>query len=74
MKRVSRHIAEVVAVPGEELGDRSRAQRVNDLLGRVQALVDAEPGESGHSLEWAVPAYFLGDATALAILALRSSG
>jgi hypothetical protein len=73
MVRVSRPIAEVVAVPNEEIGDTSRAQRVKDLLARAQALVDAKPGESGHSLEWAVPAYFLGDATALAALSLRSA-
>jgi len=45
-----------------------------DLLARAQELVDAEPAEAGHPLEWAVPAYYLGDMTALAIASLRSDG
>ena len=43
-----------------------------DLLAKAQALVDAKP-EGGHPLEWAVPAYFLGDMTALVASSLRSS-
>jgi hypothetical protein len=43
-----------------------------DLIARAQELVDAEPGAAGHPLEWAVPAYFLGDLTALAAASLRT--
>ena len=43
-----------------------------DLLAKAQALVDAKP-EGGHPLEWVVPAYFLGDMTALVAASLRSS-
>jgi hypothetical protein len=43
-----------------------------DLLAKAQALVDAKP-EGEHPLEWAVPAYFLGDMTALVAASLRSS-
>jgi len=49
-------------------------QTVKDLLARVQGLVDAAPAEAGHPLEWAVPAYHLGDMSALAIASLRSDG
>jgi hypothetical protein len=45
-----------------------------DLLARVQELVDAKPAEAGHPLEWAVPAYYLGDMSALAIASLRADG
>ena len=47
-------------------------QAVKDLLARVQELVDAAPAESGHPLEWAVPAYYLGDMRALAMMSLRA--
>jgi hypothetical protein len=47
---------------------------VKELLARAQELVDAKPAEAGHPLEWAVPAYYLGDMTALAIASLRSDG
>jgi hypothetical protein len=40
--------------------------------GRPQTLVDAKPAEGGHPLEWAVPAYFLGDMSALAAASLRA--
>lgn len=46
--------------------------RAKALVERVQELVDAEPAEAGHPLEWAVPAYFLGDMSALALVSLRS--
>jgi hypothetical protein len=42
------------------------------LLARAQELVDAKPADGGHPLEWTVPAYFLGDMTALAAASLRA--
>ena len=44
----------------------------DEVVARLQELVDARPAESGYPLEWAVPAYFLGDMNALAVLSLRS--
>jgi hypothetical protein len=41
------------------------------LVARAQELVDGKPAEAVHALEWSVAAYFLGDATALAIQTLR---
>jgi hypothetical protein len=52
----------------------SGAPSPKELAARLQALVDAEPAEGGRSLEWAVAAYYLGDATTLAMLTLRSGG
>jgi hypothetical protein len=46
--------------------------RATELVARIQELVDAKPADAGHLLEWAVPAYFLGDMNALAMLSLRS--
>ena len=48
------------------------APSTKELLARLQELVDAKPAEGGHSLEWAVPAHFLGDMSALASVSLRS--
>jgi hypothetical protein len=48
--------------------------RAKELVARAQELVDAGPGEAGHPLEWAVPAYFLGDMSALAMASLRAAG
>jgi hypothetical protein len=45
-----------------------------ELAARLQSLFDEQPGEDGHTLEWAVAAYYMGDATALATLSLRSGG
>lgn len=53
--------------------DSGRAPSAEDLVARAQELVDAGPGEAGHSLEWAVPAYFLGDMSTLARFSLRSA-
>lgn len=44
-----------------------------ELIARAQELVDTPPAEGGHPLEWAVPAYFVGDMTALAAVSLRST-
>jgi hypothetical protein len=44
----------------------------DDLLARLQDLVDTRPPDGGHPLGWAVPAYFMGDMSALAALSLRS--
>ena len=48
--------------------------RAEELVARVQELVDAKPDEAEHPLEWAVPAHFLGDMSALAIVTLRAAG
>jgi hypothetical protein len=53
----------------------SGAPSAQELAARLQALVDAELAQAGgHSLEWAVAAYYLGDATTLAMQSLRSGG
>jgi hypothetical protein len=52
----------------------SDAPSPKELATRLQALVDAKPADGGHTLEWAVAAYYMGDATALAALSLRSGG
>ena len=52
----------------------SGAPSAEELAARLQALVDAAPAEGGHSLEWAVAAYYLGDVTTLAMQSLRSGG
>jgi hypothetical protein len=57
-------------MPADESGRTSPS--TDDLVARLQELVDAEPADGRHSLEWAVPAYFLGDMSALAALSLRS--
>ena len=63
-------------MPAQESGRPSReeagALSANDVLVRLQDLVDAKPTAGAHPLEWAVPAYFLGDMSALASVSLRS--
>ena len=65
-----------IAMRGEEFAETSRDEvgglSAEDVLGRLQELADAEPGASGHSLDWAVAAHFLGDMTAVASMSLRS--
>jgi hypothetical protein len=55
-------------------GSRSRAQGppygANDLIGRLQQLLDTPRPVDGYPLEWFVEAWHLGDATALATLSL----
>jgi hypothetical protein len=48
------------------------ALSAKEVLARLQELVDTRSTGGGSSLEWAVPAYFLGDMSALAMLSLRS--
>jgi hypothetical protein len=55
-------------MPAEESGGTS----AQDLIAQAQALVDAKPRDGGHPLEWTVPAYFVGDMTALAAASLRA--
>jgi hypothetical protein len=43
-----------------------------DLLAKAQELVDDRPDDGSHPLEWAVPAHYLGDMNALAVVSLRS--
>ena len=57
-------------IPREEPGVPS----TTELVARLQGLIDAKPSERGYSLEWTVPAYFLGDLSALSTLSLRSTG
>ena len=49
----------------------SAAPSAKDLIAKVQELAD-KPAADGHPLEWAVPAHYLGDMSALAIATLRS--
>jgi hypothetical protein len=51
----------------------SGAPRAEELVAKLQALAD-KPAEAGHPLKWAVPAHYLGDMSALAMLSLRGSG
>ena len=63
-------------MPGQESGGTSRAKpgapSAQELRVRLQELVDNMPTEGICPLEWAVPAYFLGDMGALAVLSLRA--
>ena len=63
-------------MPGQESGGTSReeprALSAKDVLVRLQELIDAKPTTEGYPLGWAVPAYFLGDMSAVASLSLRS--
>ncbi len=65
-------------MPPQQSGGTSRekpgAPSAQELLARIQELVDTKPAEGGHSLEWAVAAHFLGDLNAVATLNLRSGG
>jgi hypothetical protein len=45
-----------------------------DVIARLQALVDAKPSETDDPVERAIAAYYLGDLSALAGLSLRSRG
>jgi hypothetical protein len=47
------------------------APSAQELLATLQKLAD-KPADAGHPIEWAVPAHYLGDMTALAMLSLRS--
>jgi hypothetical protein len=58
-------------MPGEQQ-EPPGAASARELAARLQELVDTKPSEGGHPLEWAVPAYFLGDMSALAALSLRA--
>ena len=51
----------------------SGAPSAQVLIAKLQELAD-KPAEGGHPLEWAVPAYYLGDMSALAMLSLREYG
>jgi hypothetical protein len=63
-------------MPGRESGgtslDKGGVPSAQELRVRLQELVDTMPTEGICPLEWAVPAYFLGDMGALAALSLRS--
>jgi hypothetical protein len=52
----------------------SGAPSAEELVATLQALVDAKPADGEHPLEWAVPAHYLGDMSALAMLSLRAPG
>ena len=62
-------------MPGQESDgpscEEAGALSAEDVLLRLQELVDAKSTAGGYPLEWAVPAYFLGDVGALASLSLR---
>lgn len=63
-------------MPGYESGGVSRENpgglSAKELVVRLQELVDTRPTEGSCPVEWAVPAYFLGDMGALAVLSMRS--
>ena len=63
-------------MPGRESGgtfrDKGGVPSAQELRVRLQELVDTMPTEGICPLEWAVPAYFLGDMGVLAALSLRS--
>jgi hypothetical protein len=65
-------------MPGRESGGTSRegpgVLEAEELLARLQELVDSKPTEGPCPLEWAVSAYFLGDMSGLAGLSLCSGG
>ncbi len=46
----------------------------NEIIARVGRLIETPRPADGYPLEWAVEAFFLGDATAIATLSLRRSG
>lgn len=58
-------------MPDRRAGGKAEALNARELLARLQQLVDAKPAEDC-PIEWAVPAYFLGDVGAVAIVTLRS--
>ena len=63
-------------MPGQDSGGASReksgALSAKELLARLQELVDTRSAEGNCPVEWVVPAYFLGDMGALAVLSLHS--
>ena len=61
-------------MPEPEAARATGAPTAVELVARVQQLVDTRPVAPPCPLEWAVAAYFMGDASALAIAALRSGG
>lgn len=56
---------------GDEPHEEPGALDAREVLDRVQELVDDRPIAGPCPLEWAVPAYYLGDVGALAMLSLR---
>jgi hypothetical protein len=59
-------------MPDEESAAPPGAPGAEELLARVQELVDDRPVEGPCPIEWAVPAYFLGDMGALAAVSIRN--
>ena len=59
-------------MPRDESCAPPGAPSAKELLARVQELVDDRPIAGPCPIEWAVPAYFLGDMGALAAVSLRS--
>jgi hypothetical protein len=57
-------------MPSEGSCGKPGLPTVNELLARLQELVDTRPTEGHSPIEWAVPAYFLGDVGAVAALSL----
>lgn len=70
------HLRRLIAMPGRESNGTSGEQRgvpsAKEIVAQLQELVDTKPTEGNCPLEWAVPAYFLGDMGALAVFSLRS--
>lgn len=55
----------------QESCGRPERPNAKAVLVELQKLVDTRPTDGKYPLEWAVPAHFLGDMTALAVLSLR---
>ena len=70
------HLRRLIAISGQEpdgtFCEKPGVPSAEELLARLQELVDTKPTDGNCPLEWAVPAYFLGDMGALAVLSLRS--
>lgn len=59
---------------GGVLGENRGALSAEEVVRRLQELVDTRPSESPIPIEWAVSAHFLGEMSGLGCLTLRSSG
>ena len=59
-------------MPDEESSAQPEPPGAEELLARVQELVDDRPVGAPCPIEWAVPAYFLGDMGALGAVSIRA--
>ena len=59
---------------GVPTGAQGSVPSVQELMARVQGLVDTPRPARGYPLDWYVEALHVGDLTAIAVAALRSPG